>query len=113
MSSSLRRGNDSCSRFTSTYLRLCIASVIAIISSIFAINIATSVHQEPALSSQYIHEGTSVQSRCRDSIAGKLKERKRERKKKRKKENGQRDVPKPYRSSLFGFNKKNDCCLRQ
>jgi hypothetical protein len=61
--------------FTSPYVRLCIATVIAIISSISAIHIATSAHQEPALRSQYIHEGTSVQPRSRGSIAGRLNER--------------------------------------
>jgi len=61
--------------FTSSYVRLCIANVIAIISSISAIHIATSAHQEPAVHSQYIHEGTSVQPRSRDSIAGRVNER--------------------------------------
>jgi hypothetical protein len=49
--------------------------VIAIISSISAIHIATSAHKETALRSQYIHEGTSAKPRSRDSIAGRLNER--------------------------------------
>jgi len=42
--------------FTSPYVRLCIATLIATSSSISANHIATSAHLEPALRRQYIQE---------------------------------------------------------
>lgn len=60
--------------FTSPYIRLCIGTVIAIISSISLILLLAQIRNRQ-YTVPYSHEGTSEQPRSRDSIAGRLNER--------------------------------------